>query len=249
MAGSVEHLAVGWELAKRWGRPEWAAQKRGSLKSRNAEQVRKRIDDPAFFLAGNICPDGIQSRKNYQRSMKTHTHFRDGIPDYEFSRPEHLALFHQRLHIFAKEMFARHDGREDLYLGYLVHILTDEHFMRTVWPKFMKRIARMGLNDRMEETFRYFTYDVDQINFRLAKEYPGMQEVYSLLKGIASYEIPGMLYRDELDRSRSWLLEFFFERTSEPEEPVFLSYEETLEFIREAVTFVDEHIVNYLPAV
>ena len=81
MAGSVEHLAVTIELLH----IDKAAD--GSL---------LQLKDPVHFVLGNLAPDGIMSRKGYTRPMKMHTHFRDGIPDREFTAPSNLQLFHQR---------------------------------------------------------------------------------------------------------------------------------------------------------
>ena len=53
-----------------------------------------------YFIAGNICPDGIMAREGYQRGMKLHTHFRDGIPDGDFDKPGMVPLFERRLREF-----------------------------------------------------------------------------------------------------------------------------------------------------
>ncbi len=229
MAGSVEHLAVAWKLLKKW----------------RGRQEETGIQSPALFLAGNICPDGIHSRDNYQRPMKMHTHFRDGIPDYEFTEPENLTLFHQRIRKFARDM-APVLPRE-LCMGYVAHVLTDEYFMRTVRPEFMKAMEPLGLNEKTEETFRYFTYDVNQINCRLAREYPEMDEVVRLLRAVSPYRIPGWLTEEELTRSRKWVLSFFFDQPWDPRPPVYLPYERTLRFLEEAAEVVGEEIFGYLP--
>lgn len=88
MAGSVEHLAVTIELLH----IDKAAD--GSL---------LQLKDPVHFVLGNLAPDGIMSRKGYTRPMKMHTHFRDGIPDREFTAPSNLQLFHQRIRQFSRK--------------------------------------------------------------------------------------------------------------------------------------------------
>ena len=160
MAGSVEHMAVAVELLREDQRQQ------GSF---------LKLKDPVHFVLGNLAPDGIMSRKGYVRSMKMHTHFRDGIPDWEFTREDHQKVFHQRIRSFCAQMLLEPALDRDLYLGYVTHILTDEIFMKTIRQEFMEKIAAIGLTDRDAETFEHFTYDVNQINFRLGSEYPGIK--------------------------------------------------------------------------
>lgn len=234
MAGSVEHLAVALELIRRWN------------DDGDSAEEGPGISRPERFLLGNICPDGIMSRKGYQRPMKMHTHFRDGILDSEFSLPENLALFHQRIHQFVQKNMTDQSLERDLYLGYLTHILTDEFFMLTVRPEFMDKIAVLGLTQRDEETFSHFTYDVNQIDFRLAKEYPGMDWARSCLRDAKPYEIQDMLSEKELTDSREWVLHFFFDDAPEAQTPVYYTYERALQFIKEAVAFIEREIHEYI---
>lgn len=160
MAGSVEHMAVAVELLREDQRQQ------GSF---------LKLKDPVHFVLGNLAPDGIMSRKGYVRSMKMHTHFRDGIPDWEFTREDHQKVFHQRIRSFCAQMLLEPALDRDLYLGYVTHILTDEIFMKTIRQEFMEKIVAIGLTDRDAETFEHFTYDVNQIDFRLGREYPGIK--------------------------------------------------------------------------
>jgi hypothetical protein len=167
MAGSVEHMAVAVELLREDQRQQ------GSF---------LKLKDPVHFVLGNLAPDGIMSRKGYVRSMKMHTHFRDGIPDWEFTREDHQKVFHQRIRSFCVQMLSEHALDRDLYLGYVTHILTDEIFMKTIRQEFMEKIAAIGLTDRDAETFEHFTYDVNQIDFRLGREYPGIKRAEDCLR-------------------------------------------------------------------
>lgn len=167
MAGSVEHMAVAVELLREDQRQQ------GSF---------LKLNDPVHFVLGNLAPDGIMSRKGYVRSMKMHTHFRDGIPDWEFTREDHQKVFHQRIRSFCVQMLSEHALDQDLYLGYVTHILTDEIFMKTIRQEFMEKIAAIGLTDRDAETFEHFTYDVNQIDFRLGREYPGIKRAEDCLR-------------------------------------------------------------------
>ena len=249
MAGTVEHLAIALELMGRWRKDREIDVEYNAVSTEGKALQEIRLQHPALFLAGNVCPDGIQARQHYQRSMKMHTHFRDGIPDYEFGFPENLAVFHQRIHQFAETHLKTDSPDRELYLGYLTHILADEVFMLTIRPEFMEKIAVLGLTDRDAETFEHFTFDVNQIDFRLAKEYPGMETAYRILTGSQPYAIEGMVTEEELTRSREWILDFFFDHAPLPEKPVYYTYERALQFISSAVDTIEAGIWEYLQTI
>lgn len=231
MAGSVEHLAVTIELL------QMDKASGGSL---------LQLKNPVHFVLGNLAPDGIMSRKGYTRPMKMHTHFRDGIPDWEFTAASNLQLFHQRIRQFSEEMLSDPSLDRDLYLGYVTHILTDEIFMKTVRPEFMAKIAVLGLTERDAKTFEYFTYDVNQIDFKLGREYPGMHEMKECLLCEDICSIRDMITQQELADSREWVRNFFFDQAPMPEQPLFYTYERALGFIREAVLFIKEQLPEYI---
>ena len=72
MAGVIVHLAVADSTFERLG-----------------------VENTAEYYTGNIAPDCIHSRKNYEREMKKHTHLRDGIRDWDFVLPENQKIFQQ----------------------------------------------------------------------------------------------------------------------------------------------------------
>lgn len=222
MAGTIVHLVIADLLAEEWAGAEIITPY-GSTKF---------IRD--YFIAGNICPDGIMARRDYVREMKKHTHFRDGIQDADFHKEENLALFHKRLNGFMENSFKvfKEDNIRSLYLGYWVHMLADELFVINIRPEFMENISVTGLTEQDMEIFRYFSQDVDAIDFRLINEYKGIKRIYNALSGIKPYEIQGMVTEDELTSSRQWILNYFFEREhTDVKEPVYISYNRMWEFI------------------
>lgn len=235
MAGTIVHLVIADMLSQGW---------------KNGEVVTpygrvKLVRD--YFIAGNICPDGIQSRKDYNRDMKKHTHFRDGIMDCDFHKEENLVVFRQRLSSFIKKNLDiyKDDSMRSLYLGYLVHMLADEMFMLKIRPVFFKNIAVKGLTEFDMESFRYFSSDVNMIDFRLVNEYEGAGRIYNALSGIKPYVVDGMVTEKELTESRRWILDYFF-RTGHknPGKPVYLSYELMWDFIVEVVEKVGSSIMD-----
>lgn len=226
MAGTMVHLVIADMLSQHLKGKEMAA----------PYQI-KNIDTD-YFIAGNICPDGIMARKYYVRDMKKHTHFRDGIMDYDFHKEENLALFRQRLDSFMEKNMEilKTDSERSLYLGYWSHMVTDEMFMLKIRPEFMKNISVIGLTERDMETYKYFSQDVDMIDFRLVNEYEGSERIYNVLAHIKPYEIHDMITEKELTSSRKWILNYFFEtKHKNIVQPVYISYELMQKFIKEVV--------------
>ncbi len=234
MAGTIVHLAVATQLDQ--------------LFANEPERYLGKMTDKYCsndFFAGNICPDGIMAREGYCREMKLHTHMRDGIPDGTFQQPEHLQLFRKRL----SDFFAKHNNKEErfsLYLGYLTHMLTDEKFILEIHPYVLQRIAVTGYDRDNPQTYVKFGRDVDQIDFRLVKEFPGIDKAYQALCQVTPYEIADYITEQELTASREWIKNYFFETEHTIEDPIFLPYQEMYQFIPEAVSQICDRLPEYI---
>ncbi|MCI9078155.1 MAG: zinc dependent phospholipase C family protein [Lachnospiraceae bacterium] len=227
MAGTMVHLVIADILAQEWAGTEIITPY-GSV-----------MVEYDYFIAGNICPDGIMARKGYVREMKKHTHFRDNINDGDFHKKENIALFHKRLESFMKNSFNsfKTDSERSLYLGYWVHMLADEMFVVQIRPEFLRNISITGLTEKNMETFKYFSMDVDMVDFRIVNQYEGIQRIYNALSEIKPYKISGMVTEDELTDSRNWILQYFFETEHTGiTEPVYISYNRMIEFIKDAAS-------------
>lgn len=235
MAGTCVHLAVATEL--------------NTVFRQNGEKYLGKHWESyqaELFFAGNICPDGIMARKDYQREMKLHTHLRDGIPDGSFQETEKLMLFRERLRDFFRENVYGQERDFSLYLGYLTHMLTDEKFILEIHGKVLESLAEAGYYRDNPETFALFGKDVDQIDFRLVAEYPGIDEAYRCLSRVSPYEIADMITEEELNDSRRWILSYFFESEHPLVEPRFLKYDTMKQFIPEVVKEILQRLPEYL---
>ncbi|MFG6328475.1 MAG: zinc dependent phospholipase C family protein [Lachnospiraceae bacterium] len=227
MAGTMVHLVIADILAQEWAGKE-------IITPYGSTRV---VYD--YFIAGNICPDGIMARKDYVREMKKHTHFRDNINDGDFHKKENIKLFHKRLEKFMENSFASYKTNDErsLYLGYWVHMLADEMFVVQIRPEFLGNISVTGLTEQNMETFKYFSKDVDMVDFRIVNEYKGIQRIYNALSEVKPYEIKGMITKEELTDSRNWILQYFFETEhTGVAEPVYISYKRMMEFIKDTAS-------------
>lgn len=220
MAGTIVHLVVAEYL----------------LRYINNNNLRycfdKSLDiDENYFIAGNICPDGIMARKNYAREMKLHTHFRDGIPDGAFGNPGTVELFEERMRDFWNVHLDDEKDCPGLYLGYITHMMTDEKFILEKRNEFFEAISVTGLTDKDRETFVIFNEETDMVDYKLINDIKELKDARISLENVTPYEIKGMITKDELTDSRKWILDYFFYGKHELKEPVYLSYDGMRKFI------------------
>lgn len=236
MAGTVVHLSVAVKLNEMFqAEPE-----------RYLGNYAPRYQ-PELFFGGNISPDGIMARKNYERSMKLHTHMRDGIYDGTFHESANLDIFRKRLYAFFKENLKNPDRDFSLYLGYLTHMLTDEKFVLEIYNDVLDAIAKAGYPRMDRATFEKFGADVDAIDFRLVKEFSGISTAREALRNVKPYEIVGLITEQELTDSRNWILQYFFGQEREKiTEPKFLTYERMRRFIDDAADEIIMRLPEYL---
>lgn len=237
MAGTMIHLVIAVRLAD--------FIESNGYRIRLADRFEECADlNRNMFVVGNICPDGIMERTNYERNMKLHTHFRDEIPDGDFGKDGTVELFEKRL----CEFWNRHmDDEKDtggLYLGYITHMMTDKMFVLYERPKYFENISRIGLTDHDRETFVHFNKDTDLIDFRLVREKPELLEAEKILKKTSGYYIKDMITADELDRSRKWIIKHFFDEKHIVEESEFLDYDSIIKFIDKTVENIKERLIK-----
>ena len=220
MAGTMVHLVVAEKLWK------WLTEARiGYLFQPSLRPERD------YFIAGNICPDGIMARKGYEREMKLHTHFRDGIPDGSFEEPGMVPLFERRMKDFWQEHISEEKACPGLYLGYVTHMMTDERYILQERRKFFEEIARMGLTKWDRETYVHFNRETDLVDFWLLRNFPELQEAREALERVEPYEIRGMITREELTDSRHWILQHFFQEAHSEEMPELIDCGAMADFI------------------
>lgn len=231
MAGTVVHLLTAEKLLKELCQMKW----RYPFKNMSEFQAD-------YFIVGNICPDGIMARQGYQRDMKLHTHFRDGIPDGSFDKEGMAELFEKRMMQFWQEHEPDERVCPGLYLGYVTHMMTDEKFILQERPNFFQNISVIGLTQKDAETFIRFNKETDLVDFQLLREYPELQEVKRALERVPGYEIKGMITKDELAASRKWILDYFFEKEHTEETAKFLKYDSMVQFIECVVKEITDRL-------
>ena len=197
--------------------------------------------DEALFYAGSIAPDGVHARENYERAHKKKSHFRDDIRDIDFIKDENRAAFHNKARRFISDFLSDSNKHTDLYKGYLAHVLADELFIMTVREEFVKKMELSGIMQWDRAFFHKIVTELQNLDLQLIQNHSGINEIKNLLESTGGYLIDGYVTEDELDRSRKWVVNKFFNDEKPSDDYTDIAYDRMLEYIDEA----SEYVISY----
>ncbi len=192
------------------------------------------VGDVSKFFCGNLAPDAVHSRAGYKREYKKHSHLRDGISDWDFLKPDMLALFHSRLSGFVSSFCKRENENFWGNLGYASHLIADEIYIRTVRENFRKKVALKGVTQRDPEFFTLIMHDMNAADRIMAEQYPFVRDVRRILRELEAYDIPGYVSAKESSDSRDWILEHYFCEENLFGEPLYMTFDELEEYVERA---------------
>ncbi|MGN1480644.1 hypothetical protein, partial [Porcipelethomonas sp.] len=203
-----------------------------------------KIADLSQYYTGNIAPDCIHSRKNYQREMKKHTHLRDSIRDWEFILPENQRLFHERMNEFVSK-YCREEENHDLYLGYLVHLITDEMFMKTIRLECAEEAEKIGILQTDKRFFEFMMREVNGADSITAHKFKFSNDPVRLLMDGQGIGIKDYIKPEEIIDSEQWIIDNFFSGHDNFESPVYLSFERIMKFIEDTSGAIYHRLDEY----
>jgi hypothetical protein len=222
MAGVITHMVIAKEILKFL--PE------GTIRN---------LD---LYYLGTLVPDAVHARVGYERAHKKHTHFRDDIPDPDFELPENYALYRERLQQFIQCNRDRTDGLLDLYRGYVVHILTDELFVLSIRKEFCKQMEELGIGQNDKRFFEAIVADQNRNDLLLVYHYERMDHLRKHMERAAIHPVEGYISEQELEDSRSWLIDHHFVKKQELLQPIYITYDRTLNFIHSSAEWIADRM-------
>ena len=202
MAGTITHLAIADKIYSILG---------GDV-----------IKNLPLFFGGNLAPDAIHAKPDYQRADKKHTHLCDGIRSYGYGYPEIAKLFKDRVNEFIENYYLNAGKDKDLYLGYIVHLLVDEFYLLEIYkhleehlknngadlnaPDFRKNLADEVNNHGYKDFFADMgkVYDISPNNYQFT------QNVVEILESVWDYEIKDYVGAYEINASKRWVIDTCF---------------------------------------
>lgn len=169
------------------------------------------ITNLPLFFGGNIAPDAIHARKDFQRLDKKHTHLCDDIHRYGYGYPKLNELFHKRINNFIRDYYFTAGKEKDLYLGYIVHLLADELDVFLVCENLEIHLKESGINLSELEFSDKLANEVKSGDYRdyfsiSVPDYKFNQNIIGILESEWSYEVKGYISADEINISKRWVI-------------------------------------------
>lgn len=218
MAGVVIHLAIA---------------------DKTAEMLN--IKNIPLYFAGNIAPDCIHARANYEREMKRHTHFKDGIRDWDFLAPENLEIFHKRLETFARQYCLEGEEKE-LYTGYLSHLITDEIFIREIRSACVVKAEEYGISQTDREFFGFMMRELNWSDAFTADNFSFRNNPMEALRKSAGCAVRGYISAEEIISSTEWIYQNFFSGKKQYETALLMNPEGVYDFIDSSADEINKKI-------
>jgi len=182
----------------------------------------KEIENILLFFGGNIAPDAIHAKKDYQRLDKKRSHLCEGIRSYGYGYPEVAELFQNRINEFIENYYLPAEEEKDLYLGYLVHLLADELYLCEYYRRLEEQlnvieasadipILRKNLADKINNNeYNTFFADMVKVYDISVHAYRFNQNMRDVLDAVWDYEINDYVKASEINASKHWVIQKYF---------------------------------------
>ena len=178
------------------------------------------IRNRSLFFCGNVAPDAYETRSVYGVSDKKHTHLCEDevVHSYGYGYPEAAEQFKNRINAFIENEYMNAGENRDLYLGYVVHLLTDEIYRVKMYqlleahlknngmgndePDFRRHLADRAADDEYKEVFNAISGA-----YRLSiQEYPFTQDLIHIFDTIWCCEVSGYINAEDISAFNGWIL-------------------------------------------
>lgn len=201
-----------------------------------------QIRHPALFYCGNLAPDAIMAREGYQREMKRHTHFKDGVRLNDLHLPEPYDRYRRTFRAFAEQYLHRGSPDYELYLGYVTHMLADEVFILTLRDRFVRKLTAEGRDTEDPANYASFSRDVDLNDWQLVREYAFRYPMPDILLQEQQYEIRNYITCQELQDSKRFIIHKNFLTPHEQQLQTAIPFAENQEYIQNACSYIQKEI-------
>jgi hypothetical protein len=118
-----------------------------------------------------------------------------------------------------------------LYLGYIVHILTDLHYQWTVKKEYIEEMSKIREFIDHIDFYKEMIDDERDVSKQLLVSYPVLDDIKALLLSCTDYSIHPLFTCEELQRAKNWTIQMKLDSNSSINETTFVTYNRVLDFI------------------
>jgi hypothetical protein len=192
------------------------------------------ISNKALFYAGSIAPDAVHAKENYSRADKKKSHLSTGIHDNDMLNDQsYVDKVYERIKIFIDDYVNFDDEQLDLYIAYLIHLLTDISYILTVKRAY---ILLKSKDDNKDDFYKDMIDDGRLNDLKLLHKNPELLDLKEVLNDLESYSIKNIISKEEAKISLNWVVHQKLILKENIENPTYISLEMTEKFIED--TFV-----------
>jgi len=194
--------------------------------------LQDKIDDVYGFYLGNIAPDAIMSKDNYQRIDKTKSHLKIDISSNEWYKKEYRDLYEKRIESFIKDNITSTSKYNSFYLGYLIHLLTDQLFNYTLRADIMNKLKEKNIITNNKELLKIMTNELDATDYYHLLNNPEISEIINQIKLICNnYSATNLISNTDLCNNFKWIDSKFFNNNQVIPSFDYITEEDALNFV------------------
>lgn len=186
-----------------------------------------KIKDKSSFYLGAIAPDSVHMRENFKREQKKISH----INTQDKSMWEDNTLDFIR------------NNKDEFYLGYGIHILTDIIWNKTIFEDFKLKYFQ-DTSPIQDQTMAYYN-DTDKLDFELYEKFPRRKQIWEYLANSHGIDIDSILSSTEINAWTARTLNWYCSGESQHKNPIkYITYNDLISFVDKTALNIKNMIIN-----
>jgi len=194
--------------------------------------------DAALVLLGSIAPDGVHYREGFTgESMSNIGHAKKITHLCPVSDEKWGAVTDNDGWISIVKAFAK-NHKDPLSEGYAIHVLTDIYNNMTLWDNFRTRHPKEAAKGYKSGYYQ----DLKEIDLWLYQTKVKNGRIKPLLAKAVAKDIPELVTANEITAIQNSILCKSYEDPTPGYKYMYISYDETLQFIQDTADFIMQTI-------
>jgi len=194
-------------------------------------RIKLNKADRSLLYAGVIAPDAVHAKVDYIREHKKASHLRTDIRDAEFHLESNLNLFYKRTKDFCNNHIVKDNRKKLFYMGYLIHLYTDEMFILSLRKEYKEWKEDQGYTLENRHFYKDFIEDVEVLDSHMLNQLGNQEDIVKGLNELRTELKVLNLSSEELNMSRKWIIKNKLRNNPIEKETVYIEVDRVNLFI------------------